>query len=88
MKAILTVLVFLLIDFGFNNQVAFSQPNFYQDKTITVVLGGPPGGTADLRTKAVISLLRKHIPGNPVIVMEYMAGPSRMALRSAAWDPL
>ncbi|MGH7845378.1 MAG: hypothetical protein ACREQW_09450 [Candidatus Binatia bacterium] len=59
---------------------AFPQAPFYQGKTISVVLGGPPGGSADLRTKAVISLLRKHIPGNPTILMQYMqAGGGRQA---------
>jgi tripartite-type tricarboxylate transporter receptor subunit TctC len=52
----------------------FAQAPFYQDKTITVVLGGPPSGSADLRTRGVIQSLRKHIPGNPVIVMQYMGG--------------
>jgi tripartite-type tricarboxylate transporter receptor subunit TctC len=80
MKAILTVLLFLVAYLGCGNQVALSQTTFYQDKTITVILGGPPGGTADLRTKAVTSLLRKHLPGNPAIVMEYMeAGGGRQA---------
>ncbi len=33
-----------------------------------------------MRTKAVISLLRKHIPGNPTLVMQYMAaGGGRQA---------
>ncbi len=78
MKAILAVLFFFLAYLGFGHQVAFSQAPFYQDKTIAVVLGGPPGGTADLRTKAVTSLLRKHLPGNPTI--EYMeAGGGRQA---------
>ena len=80
MKAILTVLLFLVAYLGCGNQVALSQATFYQDKTITVILGGPPGGTADLRTRAVTSLLRKHLPGNPTIVMEYMeAGGGRQA---------
>ena len=42
MKEILSVLLFLVTYLGFGNQVAFSQATFYQDKTITVVLGGPP----------------------------------------------
>ena len=51
------------------------QTPFYQDKTITVVLGGPPpSGSADLRTRGVINVFRKNIPGNPVIVMQYMGG--------------
>jgi tripartite-type tricarboxylate transporter receptor subunit TctC len=52
----------------------FAQAPFYQDKTITVVLGGPPSGSADLRTRGVINVWRKNIPGNPVIVMQYMGG--------------
>ena len=53
---------------------ASAQAPFYQDKTITVILGGPPAGSADLRTRAVVNILRTHIPGNPNIVMQYMAG--------------
>ncbi|HEY7163338.1 MAG TPA: hypothetical protein VIB79_02155, partial [Candidatus Binatia bacterium] len=61
-------------------EAAFSQAPFYQDKTITVVLGGPPAGSADLRTRSVTSLLRKYIAGNPNIVVQYMAaGGGRQA---------
>src|SRR5687768_15066922 len=59
---------------------AFSQALFYQDKTIAVVLGGPPGGSADLRTRAVANFWRKHIPGNPTITIQHMgAGGGRQA---------
>jgi tripartite-type tricarboxylate transporter receptor subunit TctC len=47
---------------------------FFQDKTITVVLGGPPAGSADLRTRAVVNILRKHIPGIPTILIQHMGG--------------
>jgi tripartite-type tricarboxylate transporter receptor subunit TctC len=53
---------------------ATAQVSFYQDRTITVVAATNPGGTADLRIRTVISSLRKHIPGNPNIVVEYMPG--------------
>lgn len=53
---------------------AFAQTPFFQDKTIQVVLGGPPAGSADLRTRAVTNILRKHIPGNPTIVIQHMGG--------------
>jgi tripartite-type tricarboxylate transporter receptor subunit TctC len=52
----------------------FSQADFYRGKTITVIQGRDPGGTGDLRVKAVTSILPKHIPGNPTIINEYMAG--------------
>ena len=52
----------------------FSQTNFYQGKTVTVIASTAPGGTGDLRVKAVLPFLRKHIPGNPTVVIEYMDG--------------
>jgi tripartite-type tricarboxylate transporter receptor subunit TctC len=76
----LRTLPFLILCFSAIDANVFAQAPFYQDKTITVVLGGPPSGSADLRTRGVISTLRKHIPGNPVIVMQYMgAGGGRQA---------
>src|SRR3990167_574463 len=53
---------------------AFSQAPFYQGKTITMIHGRDPGGTGDLRVRAVIPFLQKYIPGNPTIVTEYMPG--------------
>ena len=71
-------LIYFLLAVGVEQ--TFSQVQFYQDKTITVVLGGPPAGSADMRTRAVTSLLRKHVPGNPTIVVQYMAaGGGRQA---------
>ena len=51
-----------------------AQAPLYQDKTITVVAATDAGGTADLRIRTVVASLRKHIPGNPTIVVEYMPG--------------
>jgi tripartite-type tricarboxylate transporter receptor subunit TctC len=51
-----------------------AQSVFYQGKTITLIQGRGPGGTGDLRVKAIIPFIQKHIPGNPIIVNEYMVG--------------
>ena len=51
-----------------------AQVPFYQGKTITVISGQEPGGTGDLRLKALLPHLKKHIPGQPNIVPEYMPG--------------
>jgi tripartite-type tricarboxylate transporter receptor subunit TctC len=51
-----------------------SQAQFYQGKTITVISGQEPGGLGDLRLKAILPYLKKHIPGQPNIVPEYMPG--------------
>ena len=71
----LAVMFFLamLAGLGIPGQ-GFSQADFYQGKTINVVYGGGPGGTVDLRFRATASILRKHIPGRPTFVIEYMPG--------------
>jgi len=53
---------------------AFSQTPFYQGKTITIIQGRDPGGTGDMRVRALLPFLQKYIPGNPTIVNEYMPG--------------
>ena len=52
----------------------YAQDNFYQGKTVTLLAFTAPGGTGDLRVKAVLPFLQKHIPGNPTVVIEYMDG--------------
>ncbi len=52
----------------------FTQAPFYQGKTITVIAATAPGGIGGARVKSVIPFLRKYIPGNPAIVVEYMDG--------------
>ena len=70
MKIRIAVLSLLLFCAG----SVWAQVPFFQDKTITVILGGPPAGSADLRTRAVTNILRKHIPGNPTILIQHMGG--------------
>src|SRR5262245_33682386 len=53
---------------------AYSQAPFYQGKTITVIVSTSPAGTGDLRIKALMTFLKRHIPGNPTLVLEYMDG--------------
>ena len=53
---------------------AHAQAPYYQGKTITIVQGRGPGGTGDMRVRALLPYLKKHIPGNPNIAMEYMPG--------------
>jgi tripartite-type tricarboxylate transporter receptor subunit TctC len=51
-----------------------AQESFFKGKTITIVQGRGPGGTGDLRVRALVPFLQKYIPGSPTIVMEYMSG--------------
>ena len=53
---------------------AFAQTPFYQGKTVKVDVAGTLGGTADFRVRALVPFLRKHIPGNPTVILEFMDG--------------
>jgi tripartite-type tricarboxylate transporter receptor subunit TctC len=53
---------------------ASAQAPYYQNKTIKIIRGGEPGGTGDLQARALIPFLKKHIPGEPAIVVENMPG--------------
>lgn len=58
---------------GFHGHV-YAQTPYYQGKTIRLVQGRSPGGSGDIRSRAVVPFLTKYIPGNPKIVNEYMDG--------------
>src|SRR5918996_3010935 len=52
----------------------FSQAPFYQGKTINIIRGSTPGGVGEMRTRAVANYLKKHVPGNPTVLIEFMPG--------------
>jgi len=54
--------------------IALAQTPLYEGKNILLVSGTDAGGAGDLRTRAVIPVLKKHIPGHPNIVVQYMPG--------------
>ncbi|MCE3241585.1 MAG: family tricarboxylate transporter, receptor protein [Deltaproteobacteria bacterium] len=53
---------------------ALAQSNFYEGKTVTLIATTSAGGTGDLRVKAMVPFLKKHIPGNPTVVIQYIDG--------------
>ncbi|MGZ8433305.1 MAG: hypothetical protein ACXW6T_02840 [Candidatus Binatia bacterium] len=65
-----TIITYIL----FSLTTASAQAPYFQGKTIKIVRGGEPGGTGDMQARAVIPFLRKHIPGNPTIIVENMPG--------------
>ena len=54
--------------------MGLGQTPFYEGKNLLLVSGTDAGGAGDLRTRAVIPVLKKHIPGQPNIVVQYMPG--------------
>jgi tripartite-type tricarboxylate transporter receptor subunit TctC len=76
MKPITAVAALLLLSLSLaqaSTASAQSTP-YYQGKTIILIQGREPGGTGAMRTQAAIPFLRKYIPGEPVIVTQFMPG--------------
>ena len=73
MRFALSTLFALLSALACTSELGAQAP-YFQNKTIKIVRGGEPGGTGDLQARALIPYLKKHIPGEPTIIIENMPG--------------
>jgi tripartite-type tricarboxylate transporter receptor subunit TctC len=55
-----------------------AQTNFYQGKTITIIVGTVPGGLYDQWGRLFARVMGKYIPGNPSMVVQNMPGGGSM----------
>ena len=53
---------------------AAAQDNYYKDKTIRIIVGYAPGGGFDTYARIIARHMGNHIPGNPTVIVENMAG--------------
>ena len=51
-----------------------AQESYYRGKTVTFLVGAPPGGGFDTMTRIVARHLGRNIPGNPIVVVQNMPG--------------
>jgi tripartite-type tricarboxylate transporter receptor subunit TctC len=72
----------LLVTFELLNPLTlerlFAQANFYQGKSIRVIVGYQPGDNHDQWARTYTRFLGKHIPGNPEFVVQNMPGAGAM----------
>src|SRR5512135_1629898 len=75
----------LLVLFGFAatglaaqaGQAGFDEKavaNFYRGKTVRIIVGFSAGGGYDQYSRMIARHLSKHIPGNPAVIVDNMAG--------------
>ena len=60
--------------FSVDSSNAIAQADFYQGKTVRIIVGLAAGGGYDLYARTLARHLGKHIPGNPAVVVENMTG--------------
>jgi hypothetical protein len=57
-----------------NPAVAEDPASFFAGKTLKIIVGLPPGGSADAYARLVQRHLPRHLPGSPAIVVENVPG--------------
>ncbi len=58
-----------------------TSPDFYRGKTVSVVIGYPPGGGFDTTARLLIRHMPRHLPGHPTMIAKNMPGAG--SLRAA-----
>ncbi|MCH6546253.1 MAG: hypothetical protein IH796_09685 [Deltaproteobacteria bacterium] len=48
--------------------------DYFEGKTITLILGSQPGGRRDAVTRTTAKFLSKHLPGNPNVIVQNIPG--------------
>jgi tripartite-type tricarboxylate transporter receptor subunit TctC len=75
MHKIVTLLALILAShFALGTRHALAQANFYEGKTVRVIVGLAPGGGYDVYARTIARHMGKHIPGHPSLVVENMTG--------------
>ena len=67
------IIIFGLL-LGLSPVSVFAQDSFFKGKTIRIVVGFAAGGGFDTYSRAMARYWGRHIPGNPAIIVENMAG--------------
>ncbi|HET7671001.1 MAG TPA: tripartite tricarboxylate transporter substrate-binding protein [Burkholderiales bacterium] len=64
---------------------AWAQANFYEGKTVTLVIGAS-GGSLEIASRIVARHLGKHIPGNPNVVVQNMTGAAHLVATNHVYN--
>jgi tripartite-type tricarboxylate transporter receptor subunit TctC len=60
--------------------------NFFRGKSIRLLVGTTPGAGYDLVARLLAAHMGRHIPGNPAIVVENMAGAGSLAMMNYLYN--
>jgi len=73
-KATKLIALILLLLFICGPGLALAQSSFFEGKTIRFIVGFSAGGGYDAYTRLISRHLGKYVPGNPIFVVDNMAG--------------
>jgi tripartite-type tricarboxylate transporter receptor subunit TctC len=67
---------------------AIAQPvaDFYQGKTVTILVGSDVGGGYDLTARTLAHYLGRHVPGHPNVIVQNKPGASSIAASNFVYE--
>jgi hypothetical protein len=68
------------------DQEVSADKDYYEDKTVFVYVGRPPGSGADLAVRSFVRFWQKHIPGNPTVVVKNVPGGGGARVWNLGWE--
>jgi tripartite-type tricarboxylate transporter receptor subunit TctC len=60
--------------------------DFYSGKTVTIYVGFGPGGGYDAYAQLLGQHIRRHIPGEPTVIVKHMPGAGSLVLMNYLWS--
>jgi tripartite-type tricarboxylate transporter receptor subunit TctC len=60
--------------------------DFYRGKTVQLLVGVNPGGEYDVHARLLARHLGRHIPGNPIIIVQNMPGAGGLAMANYLYN--
>jgi tripartite-type tricarboxylate transporter receptor subunit TctC len=60
--------------------------DFYQGKTVTILVGFGPGGGYDAYAQILAPHIKRHLPGNPTVIVKHMPGAGSLTLMNYLWS--
>jgi tripartite-type tricarboxylate transporter receptor subunit TctC len=85
-RAIVVGLLAALIGPCLAARADMSVAEFYQGKTITIMVGSSPGGGYDADARLVARHIARHIPGAPNVIIQNMPGARGLAAANSLYN--
>ncbi|MGE5538830.1 MAG: Bug family tripartite tricarboxylate transporter substrate binding protein [Gemmatimonas sp.] len=63
---------------GASPAAADAVADFYKGKTVNIIVSTGEGGTYDTVARSLSRYMRKHVPGEPVMILKYMPGAGHL----------
>ncbi len=85
---VLGLLIFSVVELlnPLNVERAFAQANFYQGKTITIIVGTKAGDVYDLYPRLLAEFMPKYIPGNPNFIIQNVPGAASLIAANQVYN--